>query len=139
MINKNKKIEGIKIAIKFGDNDFRNTFAAVLEVLFSAFKYNGYLSTDKKKLQFLINSLAPIMYVSHQNQWEYNGLEKAEGDTTETNKEFVHIKKYLTEGVQVEDILVNEEVDEYLKNNDWSNSETFILDTYLYNNNIYSI
>lgn len=133
------EMKGIKIAIKFGDNDFGNTFYAVLKFLHEAFKHTGHLPTDKKKLQWLINSLSPIIYVSHQNQWEYNGLEEAEGDTTDTNKEFLHTKKYLIKGVRLEDILVNEEVDDYIKSTDWDNSETFILDTHLYNNNVYSL
>ena len=130
-------MKGIKIAIKFGDNDFGNTFYAVLKLLHESFKHTGHLPTDKKKLKWLINSLSPILYVTHQNQWEYNGLQDSED--TENSKEFLHAKNYLTEKVKEEDILINEEVDEYLKITDWDNSETFILDTYLYNNNVYSI
>ena len=63
----------MKIAIKFGDNDFGNTFKPVLEVLNSAYKYSNALPFDKEKLCFIINSLSPILYITHQNQYEYNG------------------------------------------------------------------
>lgn len=133
-----EKMEGIKIAIIFGDNDFRNTFYGVLNFLYDAFKHTGSLPTDKSKLQFLINSISPICYVSHQNQWKYNGLENVENNSTEMNKQFLHIKKYVG-NINIENILVNEEVDKYLSETDWNNFETFILDTYLDDDNVYSV
>ena len=129
-------MKGIRIAIRFGDNDFGNTFYAVLKVLHAAFLHTGHLPEDKDKLCFLINNLSPIMYVTNQNQWEYNGLENAEGTMTGENEEFVRVKKYLQ--IKPDSILLNDEVDEYVKKG-WDNSETFILDTYLFNNNVYSI
>ncbi len=125
----------MKIAIKFHDNDFYHTFYGVLEMLFNSFKHSDNLTDNKERLCFLINSLAPLAYVTYQNPWEYNGLEDAV--KTEENKEFIHTKNYLT--ITSDRILVNEEVDEYLANTSWNNSETFILDTTLYNNNIYTI
>ena len=87
-----EKMKGIKIAIIFGDNDFRNTFHGVLNFLYDAFKHTGSLPTDKRKLQFLINSISSICYVTHQNQWKYNGLENVENNNTEMNKQFYILK-----------------------------------------------
>lgn len=133
------EMKGIKIAIQFGDNDFGNTFYAVLKVLYSSFKHTGHLPEDKEKLCFLINSLSPILYITHQNQWEYNGLEKATGQNTDKNEEFLHTKDYLQ--IKPEAILLNKEVDDYIASlpDGWDNGETFILDTYIHNNNVYSI
>lgn len=128
-----------KIAIKFGDNDFGNTFRAVLVFLYDAYKYDK-LPEDKEKLCWLINSLSPIAYVSHQNQWDYNGLEIGKTSETSANSEFLHTKEYLQ--ITPKKILLNEEVDNYIKRlgkEPWDNSETFILDTTLSSNNIYSI
>lgn len=130
-----------KIAIKFGDNDFGNTFFGVLQMLFDSFKYSGKLPTDKEKLCFLINELSPIAYITHQNMWEYNGLEQATGLNTDINKEFLHTKNYLQK-ITPERILINEEVDTLIKEGDekhFFNGEIFVLDTTLYNNNIYSL
>ncbi len=133
------KINKFKIAIKFGDNDFGNTFRAVLVFLYDAYKYDK-LPEDKEKLCWLINNLSPIAYVSNQNQWVYNGLQNIKADETTTNSEFLRTKQYLQ--ITTKQILLNEEVDKYIKSlgkDAWDNSETFILDTSLFSNNIYSI
>lgn len=136
----NKKESAKKIAIKFGDNDFGNTFLPLLAILNASYLHTKYLPKDKKKLCFLINSLSPIAYVLFQNQWEYNGLEDVKnGLETEKNKEFIQTKKYLVEEMLPTDILVDKEVDDYLAKHDWDNGETYILDTTLYNNKIYSL
>ena len=128
-----------KIAIKFGDNDFHSTFKGVLSMLFDAFKYDK-LPNNKEKLCWIINQLSPIAYITHQNQWEYNGLEEAEYLKTEENKEFLLTKKYLQ--ITPENILLNKEVDTFIKEGDkvhFFNGDVFILDTTLYSNNIYSL
>jgi hypothetical protein len=119
----------MKIAIKFGDNDFGNTFRDVLQMLLEASKWNR-LTNDKAKLLFLINQLSPIAYITHQNQWEYNGLEKSNGTDTLKNEEFLHSKKYLQ--ITSKQLLIDGEVDAYLKKlgkDQWDNGETFILNT----------
>ncbi len=132
----------MKIAIKFGDNDFHSTFRAVLEVLHSAYKYNDSISLDKERLCFMINTLSPILYLTHQNQYRYDGLEKVtDASKTDENEEYKHIKKYLQ--ITPAKILLNNEVTEYCKEVEfWDNAETFILDTDLdFENNspIYSV
>lgn len=132
----------MKIAIKFGDNDFHSTFRAVLEVLHSSFKYNGSLPMDKEKLCFMINTLSPILYLTHQNTYAYNGLEKVtNASKTEENEEYQNTKKYLQ--ITPDRILLNNEVTEYCKEVGFSdNSETYILDTdldFVNNEAIYSL
>lgn len=69
----------LKIAIRFGDNDFSNTFHNVLKLLANSFDWTGKILNDKKKLLSIINRLSPIIYVTHQNTFEYNGLECSNG------------------------------------------------------------
>ena len=126
----------MKIAIKFHDNDFINTFYGVLHHLLAAYKHNDSLPTNKEHLCAIINKLSPICYVTHQNLYSYNGLENCNGNLDE-NEHYNKMVKYLQ--MTADRILVNEEVDQYLKEFAWNNSEIFILDTDLYNNNVYSI
>lgn len=107
----------MKVAILFGDNDFSNTFIPLLTHLNLAYHHYGKLPEDKETLVKFINELAPNMYLLFQNQDEINGME------------------WITEGLKtglaitVNDILVNNEVDEYLKTMPNDNSSTYILDT----------
>jgi hypothetical protein len=132
---KNESVK--KIAIRFGDNDFHDTFYGVAESMFSMWKHTDYLPKDKSKLAFLINGLSPIMYVGRDNCWKYNGLETANGNETERNEHYTHIKQYLQ--LTENKILIDEEVDEFVSKTDWDNHETYILDTTLDTNNIYII
>lgn len=133
----------MKIAIRFGDNDFGNTFEPLLKLLLDAYKHNGNLPEDKNKLCFIINYLSPIIYLTHQNQYEYNGLQNvSDGIKTEESEEFLHTKQYLQ--ITPDRILINEEVTDYIKSleDEWDNGETFILDTEKknrYNKEVYSI
>lgn len=108
-----------KIAIVTHDNDFTSTYRGVLETLKYAFYYKGKLSFTKQQLCEIINDITLSNYKLSQNQYEYTN-----GKTFEEH--YKHIKKYLTR--EEKDILLNEEVDKYLEENDWNNSETFILD-----------
>lgn len=129
----------MKIAVRFGDNDFGNTFYAILRHIYAAFKHHdGKFTKDKDHLAFIINELAPICYLTHQNHFEYNGLQNANGNVA-TNAEFKHTKKYL-QVIKPEDIYIDKEVDDYIvKCDGWDNGETFILDTTVFNNNVYSL
>lgn len=117
----------MKIAIRFGDNDFHGTFRNLLQTILNAYEYNERVPT-KEQMLVLINKLAYGHYLLFQNQFEYND---------EANMEESHTKEYLE--IPMSKLLYNEEVDEYLKENYDDNSETFILDTTLYSNQIYSI
>lgn len=123
----------MKIAIKFRDNDFHSTFRGVLAVLFDAYKYDT-LPTDKVKLCWMINSLSPIIYVTHQNQWKSNDLQIGLVENTNTNRGFERMKSYLQ--ITLESIFIDDEVDNLISSGD---SDVYILDTKLYSNNIYSI
>lgn len=118
----------MKIAIKFGDNDFHNTFIPLLETLNRAYQHTGNLPEDKSKLCFIINQLSVNMYLLFQNQYEYNGMENVkDGLKTDENKEWIHIKEYFQ--ISPETLLLNEEVDKYLSETEWDNCDTYLLDT----------
>lgn len=117
----------MKIAIKFGDNDFYSTFTHVLKILSVAVQkveYRRVLFTkDKAKICWIINQLSPICYVLFQNHWEYNGFEKIEGHNTSSSEYYQKMQKYLS--ITEDRILLDEEVEKYFAENDWDNSETF--------------
>jgi hypothetical protein len=111
----------MKIAIKFGDNDFINTFHPLMETLYRAYEHSGELPQTKTELLRVINLLVMGHYLLFQNAYYM------EAD-----------KEYLT--VTEDQLLLNEEVDEYLKVwKDGDNSSTFIIDTEVFNNNVFII
>lgn len=109
----------MKIAIKFGDNDFYNCFFGVLKTLLSAYQHCGKLPTDKKQLCVVINEISYGHYLLFQNQFEYN--EEVNGKVCTRTKDWVQITP--------KQILLGDEIDAYIKKVEWGNSETFILDT----------
>lgn len=111
----------MKIAIKFGDNDFYNCFTGVLKTLYEAYKWQDKLPEDKEKLCKIINEISYGCYLAFQNQFSYN--DEKSGEFCERTKLYLQIKP--------EQILLNEEVDAYLASDAFMNSETFILDTFL--------
>ena len=116
----------MKIAIKFGDNDFYNCFSGVLKTILEAHKWTESLPKDKTLLCKIINEISYGCYLLYQNQFKYN--EEKSGELCERTKQYLQITP--------ERILLDKEVDEYLAEVDWDNSETFILDTDLnYENN----
>ncbi len=118
----------MKIPIKGGDNDFGNRFIPVLNTLKYAFEDVGKLPEDKDKICFIINKLSPVMYLLFQNQYRYNGLEDVEqGLHTGRSAEYIHTEKYLQ--IFPDQILLNEEVDVYLKTTDDDNSGTILFDS----------
>ena len=121
----------MKIAIKFGDNDFYNCFTGVLKTLLEAYKWTDKLPTDKEKLCMIINEISYGCYLLFQNQFSYN--DEKTGELCQRTKQYLMISP--------NQILVNEEVDAYLKSDAFMNSETFILDTdldYPGNNPVYT-
>lgn len=116
-----------KIAIRFGDNDFINTFMPLLRALAEPIKYNDRFPKDKEGLVRIIQELSFGMYLAHQ-AWE---------DTSQERQE--HTKRYLMERVTLDRVLVDEEVDEYLRGITWDNSETYILDMTQHTPYIYSL
>jgi hypothetical protein len=121
----------MKIAIKFGDNDFYNCFTGVLKTLLEAYKWNDRLPIKKAELCKAINEISYGCYLLFQNQFSYN--EEKSGELCQRTKDYLQIKP--------SQILINEEVDAYIKSDAFMNSETFILDTdldYEGNNPIYT-
>ena len=125
-----------KIGIRFGDNDFGNTFTTLLLSLFEAYKHTGYLPKDKNKLCFIINQLSPVMYLIGQNCYEYNGLEEVtNGLKTNDSIEYQRIGLWLQ--ILPAKIYIDKEVDEFIEEHGDFNSEFFVLDLTLHNNNVY--
>ncbi len=116
----------MKIAIKFGDNDFYNCFYGVLETIKNARKWNDKVTEDKEQLCKIINEISYGLYLLYQNSFEYNNEKSGELDN--------HTKQYLQ--ITPDQILINEEVVKYLQEVEWDNSETYVFDSDLdYNNN----
>jgi hypothetical protein len=103
----------MKIAILFKDNDFGNTFYFLLRTFNSAYKHANRLPTDKSVLATIINEMSYPCYL----------LAQSPGEIDPSMREYLRIDECK--------ILLNDEVDEYIKKTDWNNSETFILDTSL--------
>jgi hypothetical protein len=105
----------MKIAIIFSDNDFYNCFYGVLQTINLADKWCSLEHLTKEQWATCINEIAYGSYLLFQNRFEY-------GD--ESQGKYLK-EKYLR--VTPDMILLGDEVDEYVKNTEWNNSETFIL------------
>jgi len=105
------------ILVSFRDNDFYNTWINVLNHIKEAKPI--FSIKDKKKLAFILSQAAWAMYVLHQNQCSYNGLETYSKDYIK------HTMEYLT--IEPDQILLDDEVTAYLSENDWGNGETFYI------------
>jgi len=107
------------IAIIFGDNDFHDVFTNLLGVIERVSE--NYENVDKSTLLKIINLLAYPMYRASQNTFEYNN---------EIENYDEHMKEYLL--IEEHQLLLGpEEADRYTSVTTWNNSETFILDTRL--------
>ena len=106
----------MKIAIKFINNDFGNTFLGVLQTLLNAYRHTGMLPPSKSELTFMINSLSAPCYVLFQNE-----------KITHNMTEYIHTKEYLQ--IEEKDLLIDKEVDEYSLLTGHHNHSTFVLDT----------
>lgn len=115
----------MRIAIKFGNNDFHATFKGVLAVLLDGFEYRENLPSSKKELIVIINEIIVGVYLSHQNQFESSISEKTMTEHIE------HIRKYLK--IEEKHILLNEEVQQHinkvLKVAEFGFGDVYILDT----------
>ena len=109
----------MKIAIKFGDNDFYNCFYGVLETIKNARKWNDNVTEDKKKLCKIINEISYGLYLLYQNSFEYN--EEKSGNICKRTKEYLQITP--------DQILINDEVTKYLSEVEWDNSDTYLFDS----------
>lgn len=104
-----------KIGIRFGDNDFYNTFTGVLKFLKEGYKWSCDLKFTKKQLCNLINNISMSCYIVFQNQYEYDV------------EHFLHTKEYLH--LKEDNIYIDDEVDNYLNDkNTFLNGEFHVLD-----------
>jgi hypothetical protein len=109
----------MKIAIIFHNNDFYNCFYGVLEIIKNARKWNDRVTEDKLLLCKIINEISYGSYLLYQNSFEYN--DEKSGDICERTKKYLQINP--------SQILINNEVTDYLLKNNIGNSETFIFDS----------
>jgi hypothetical protein len=109
----------MKIAIKFGDNDFYNCFYGVLETIKNARQWNNKITEDKEQLCKIINEISYGLYLLYQNSFEYN--KEKSGNICKKTKKYLQITS--------DQILINEEVTKYLKEVNWNNSDTYVFDS----------
>jgi len=128
MSNLGKEIDfsaNFRIGIRFCDNDFWYTMCGVLDSIENSFAFGrgqyspGLSDWTKANWAELINSLMPAMYILWQNQRNYSN-----GQTMEEH--FNTIGKYLQ--IKESDIYLGDEVDTFLSENTWYNSEFFFID-----------
>ena len=121
------KTENIRIAILFHDCDMTSTFESLLNTLMYSFEYtlnenyNPFLSGDKEICLKVLNQAITPLYRLSQNPYGYNTPEDGDWDTDD---EFM--SRYLM--IKPENLLLGDEVDEYVKVTDWNNGEDYILD-----------
>jgi len=108
----------MKLAIRFGDNDFYNAFYGILEAIGNSNKWRKEELKDKEKLCLIINQISYGMYLLYQNRFEYN--EEKSGNLCERTKNYLQIEP--------DQIYIDKEVDNlsYELTGD-DNSETFVL------------
>lgn len=103
-----------KLGIRFSDNDFGNTFRALLETM----EREGLdqYPTNREELAKLINKALPGIYWISQNRGRY-----------ETKCDIVSYLK-----IDPEDLYIDSEIDLFLKENEgWDNGEFHVLSTFV--------
>lgn len=104
-----KKITAI--GVRFGDNDFYNTFIPFLQAIADS-GIDSYEFTKEKFVELCHKSLVGF-YLVCQNQLRYDSK---------------HIQAYFEAHVRVDNVYFNEEVDQYIKKcGGWDNSEFFVV------------
>lgn len=117
------KPKGQKLAIKFGDNDFYFTFMPLLDILSESPWFDSNFDVPKECWAEIINRLSAATHVLFQSRpdmvsYGYSALE-------EELKTALEVRDYVK--ISPEQILIGEEVDEYLANVEWDNGETFVV------------
>lgn len=117
------KPKGQKLAIKFRDNDFYYTFMPLLDILSESPWFDSNFDVPKECWVEMINKLSAATYPLFQSRPDM----VAYGHYTleEELKRFLEEKKYIK--ISSDQILLGDEVDEYLSKVDWANGETFIV------------
>ena len=117
----------MKIAIRFGDNDFHSTFFGVLKTINEGLKYNSGCYDELKieaneqireTLTIIINELSLGCYLS----WQH-------GNRIITDDKRKYYKEYLT--ITKNLVYINEEVDSFMSEHSDHNGAFFVLDSNL--------
>lgn len=88
-----------RFGIKFGDNDFYNTFATMLPIVATSI-YNRNRNISKEELVTLLKDCVGTFYLLGQNMYEYN---HGYDDNT---------KEYLKNGISIERVFIDNEINE---------------------------
>lgn len=113
-----------KLGIRFSDNDFHTTMYAFLSYLGTvtgddtAYRDRSLFSFSKKEIVILFNISAAAFYFLQQNRLSYN--KPKDGVWT---ADVSRMRNYLTIGE--DEVFFDEEVDQYIKEHEWDNSEFF--------------
>lgn len=123
-----------KFGVKFGDNDFFNTFSRLLPAICEGIIENNHFFKEhwkdspngitKEYLAEVINNTSTGFYYAYQNPLLYNIKHETNGKGKWENP-----KKYLQ--ITPDQIYINEEVDNYIEETyGWDNSEFFYVEIY---------
>lgn len=115
----------MKIALVFGDNDFWKTQYNLMKTLNDAFQWNELPDLNKEEICFIINELSMGFYLLFQCRDISEVIQNSEKQ--KDYKDYLFIKP--------SDVLIDDEVDEYIKEN-CGNSSTNIIDTDIYTNGV---
>ncbi len=113
------------IAIKFGDNDYKRTFEAVLQSFLHSWEsWRGperFDNLTEEKITEIVNHLSYGMYLLHQ----HTGRREDNGRVEEWLK------------IDLKDVYIGDDALELIGHKEWHNGEVFVLDTNLsgYENN----
>ena len=98
----------MNIGIRFGDNDFYNTFEPFFENIIHKLEFEP----TREQVVALFNATAYGIYLAFQNRFEYTH----QGDPE-------NIIKYLR--IAKESVYIGQEVEDFLAKTDWDNGEFF--------------
>lgn len=124
-----RKFPSFKLAIKFHDNDFYYTFQSVLQILSESPWFDDRVSQTKQWWADRINELSTPC--EHLFQARVDLVKLGYEDSTPSRGNYLKIT--------AKDILLNEEVDEYLAETEWDNGETHVAISSSYDRQFFAV
>ena len=121
-----KKIGQFRMLISFGDNDFVQTFRAMIVAIretligeWTRLSENPFLAEDKERATKVINENILGFYRLSQNPFVYDH-----------GQGYEHDSQIVKNGVSVSSkyVMFGSEVDSFLLENEWANGEVIVLD-----------
>ncbi len=126
------RIKELKIALKFGDNDFRDLFTEIFATMYDTWgrtswsndgNEGGLFTEDKSKIAWLIRSLIPAYYAMQDNMDDKLNIEYI------SDSKFINAVDYAVSLVSEDRIMVGSEVDDLISTTTWANSEIVIINS----------